>query len=294
MKKRMATIAAALTVGLIAGCGGGGSTPATSATVSGAVADGYLVGATVFLDKDGNYRLDAGEPTTTTDANGAYTLIVDPADVGNYPIVAMAIKGVTIDKDSNLPVQNSYILSMPKESVSGTVSSNFISPMSTQIRELMATDKYTMQQAMDQLRAQLGLPVGVNMMADYMTYPNDANYRDMHIAAQNMASLMGSQMTQVLSTSGSTTTVDVNRYRGMMGTIFSNMSSIRGSNSNSQSAMSNLMGTMMADLQNMTPGQPFRNMSTSFRGGMMGGGAGALSGGGMMGSAIGTSGGSMM
>ncbi len=294
MKKRMATIAAALTVGLIAGCGGGGSTPATSATVSGAVADGYLVGATVFLDKDGNYRLDAGEPTTTTDANGAYTLIVDPADVGNYPIVAMAIKGVTIDKDSNLPVQNSYILSMPKESVSGTVSSNFISPMSTQIRELMATDKYTMQQAMDELRAQLGLPVGVNMMADYMTYPNDANYRDMHIAAQNMASLMGSQMTQVLSTSGSTTTVDVNRYRGMMGTIFSNMSSIRGSNSNSQSAMSNLMGTMMADLQNMTPGQPFRNMSTSFRGGMMGGGAGALSGGGMMGSAIGTSGGSMM
>jgi len=293
MKKRMATIAAALTVGLIAGCGGGESTSATSANVSGAVADGYLVGATVFLDKDGNYRLDAGEPTTTTDANGAYTLIVDPADVGKYPIVAMAIKGVTIDKDTNLPVQNSYILSMPKESVSGTVSSNFISPMSTQIRELMATDKYTMQQAMDQLRAQLGLPVGVNMMADYMTDPNDANYRDMHTAAQNMASLMGSQMTQVLSTSGSTTTVDVNRYRGMMGTIFSNMSSIRGSNSTSQSAMSNLMGTMTADLQNMTPGQPFRNMSTSFRGGMMGR-AGTLPGGGMMGSATGISGGSMM
>jgi len=275
MKKRMATIAAALTVGLIAGCGGGESTSATSANVSGAVADGYLVGATVFLDKDGNYRLDAGEPTTTTDANGAYTLIVDPADVGKYPIVAMAIKGVTIDKDTNLPVQNSYILSMPKESVSGTVSSNFISPMSTQIRELMATDKYTMQQAMDQLRAQLGLPVGVNMMADYMTDPNDANYRDMHTAAQNMASLMGSQMTQVLSTSGSTTTVDVN------------------SNSTSQSAMSNLMGTMTADLQNMTPGQPFRNMSTSFRGGMMGR-AGTLPGGGMMGSATGISGGSMM
>jgi hypothetical protein len=293
MKKRMATIAAALTVALIAGCGGGESTSATSA-VSGAVADGYLVGATVFLDKDGNYRLDAGEPTTATDANGAYTLIVDPADVGNYPIVAIAIKGVTIDKDSNLPVQNSYILSMPKESVSGTVSSNFISPMSTQIRELMATDKYTMPQAMDQLRTQLGLPTGVNMMADYMTYPNDANYRDMHTAAQNMASLMGSQMAQVLSTGGSTATVDVNRYRGMMGTIFSNMSSIRGSNSTSQSAMSNLMGTMTADLQNMTPGQPFRNMSTSFRGGMMGGGAGTLPGGGMMGSATGTSGGSMM
>lgn len=291
MKKRMATIAAALTVGLIAGCGGGGSTSAPSATVSGAVADGYLVGATVFLDKDGNYRLDAGEPTTITDANGAYTLVVDPADVGNYPIVAMAIKGVTIDHDTNLPVQSSYILSLPKESVSGTVSSNFISPMSTQIRELMATDKYTMQQAMDQLRTRLGLPAGVDMMADYMAYPNDENYQDMHTAAQSIASLMGSQMAQVLSTSGSTTTVDVNRYRGMMGSIFSNMSSIRGSNPNSQAAMSNLMGTMMTDLQSITPGQPFRNMSTSFRGGMMGG---AGNGGGMMGSATGSTGGSMM
>ena len=292
MKKRMATIAAALTVGLIAGCGGA-NTPGT-ASVSGAVADGYLVGATVFLDKDGNYRLDTGEPTTTTDANGAYTLNVDSADVGKYPIIAMAIQGVTIDKDTDLPVQNSYILSLPKESVSGTVSSNFISPMSTQIRELMATDKYTMQQAMDQLRMQLGLPAGVNMMADYMTYPNDANYRDMHTAARNIAGLMGSQMKQVLSTSGSTTTVDVNRYRGMMGTIFTNMSSIRGSSASSQSAMSNLISTMTADLENMTPGQPFRNMSTSFRGGMMGGGAGSLSGGGMMGSATGASGGSMM
>ncbi|OGU06707.1 MAG: hypothetical protein A2075_04720 [Geobacteraceae bacterium GWC2_58_44] len=274
MNKGLLTIAATLTIGLIAGCGGDGSMHATSATMSGAVADGYLVGATVFLDRDGNYRLDAGEPTAITDVNGAYTLKVDAADVGAYPIVAMAIKGVTVDKDSNQPVLNSYILSMPRESVSGTVSSNFISPMSTLIRELMATGNYTMQQAMDQLRTQLGLPVGVDMMADFLRDPDNANYRAMHTAAQNMAALMGSQMSQVLSTSGSTTNVDVNRYRGMMGTIFSNISSVRGSDSDSRSAMSNLMGSMMGDLENMTPGQPFRNMSTSFRGGMMGGGAG--------------------
>ena len=72
----------------------------------------------------------------------------------------MAVKGVTIDKDINQPVQSSYILSMPQDSVSGTVSSNFISPMSTQIRELMATGKYTMQQAMDLMSTKLGLPAG--------------------------------------------------------------------------------------------------------------------------------------
>jgi len=51
----------------------------------------------------------------------------------------------------------------------------------------------------------------------------------MHTAAQNIASLMGSQMTQVMAgTTGATATVDVNRYRDMMGAIYSNMSSIKG------------------------------------------------------------------
>ena len=266
MKTNMLAVLTIITAGIIAGCGSSGSsTPTTS--ISGKVADGYLVGATVFMDKNNppNYQLDQGEPSTTTDANGAYTLNVDPADVGKYPIVAMATKGVTIDKDTGTAVQNSYLLSMPATAISGTVSSNFISPMSSQLREMMETGKYaTMQQAMSDLRAKLGMP-GADMLADYMAANNTA----MHTAAQNMASLMGNQMAQVLSTSGTTTTVDVNRYRGMMGTIFSNISSIKGSSSNTQSTMSNLMGTMTANLPNITAGQPFRNMSAAFRGGMM-------------------------
>jgi len=276
MKTNMLAVLTIITAGIIAGCGSSGSsTPTTS--ISGKVADGYLVGATVFMDKNNppNYQLDQGEPSTTTDANGAYTLNVDPADVGKYPIVAMATKGVTIDKDTGTAVQNSYLLSMPATAISGTVSSNFISPMSSQLREMMETGKYaTMQQAMSDLRAKLGMP-GADMLADYMAANNTA----MHTAAQNMASLMGNQMAQVLSTSGTTTTVDVNRYRGMMGTIFSNMSSIKGSSSNTQSTMSNLMGTMTANLPNITAGQPFRNMSAAFRGGMMGGSINSTSGG---------------
>jgi len=269
MKKRMATIAAALTVGLVAGCGGGESTPAAQSTVSGAVADGYLVGATVFLDKNGDYRLDSGEPSAITDATGAYTLTVDPADVGLYPIVALAIKDVTVDLDApDQKIAYSYILSLPKESVSGTVGSNFISPMSTQIRELLATGNYTMTQAMDELRARLGLPDGVNVMTDYMARPNDASFASMHDSARNMAGLMGGQMAQVFGANGET--VDVNRYRGMMGAIFSDISSVRGSNPTSQTAMLELRETMMAELPTITPGLPFMNMSTAFRGGMTG------------------------
>ena len=267
MNKMIIAAVSLLAFGSIAGCGSSGSTSNVTA-VTGKVADGYLVGATVFLDKNGNYQLDAGEPSATTDANGAYTLKLDPADVGNYPIVVMATQGVTIDTDTNLPIQHSFVLSMPKDSVSGTVS-NFISPMSTQVRELMGTGKYTLAQAMDQLRAQLGLPAGANVMADFLTNPGDATSQTMHTASRNMATLMGSQMSQVLTTNGSTTTVDVNRYRGMMGTIFSNISSVRSSNPNATSVMTNLMGAMTSNLPNIKPGQPYRNMSTAFRNGMM-------------------------
>ncbi|MDD2736399.1 MAG: hypothetical protein PHF56_20900 [Desulfuromonadaceae bacterium] len=277
MKTKLLAILTIMAAGIIAGCGGGGtSTPASSPTTSitGKVADGYLVGATVFLDKNGNYLMDSGESSATTDQNGAYTLTMDPADVGKYPIVAIATKGVTIDKDTGTAVTNSYMLSMPALAVSGSANSNFISPMSSQLREMMATGKYaTMQDAMDALLTQLGMP-GIDMLSDYMVANNVA----MHTAAQNMASLMGSQMPQVFHTTGSTATVDVNRYREMMGTIFSNMSSIKGQNA--QTAMTNLMGEMTVLLTNMpmmNSGQSFQNMSTAFRGGLMSGtGAGGM------------------
>ncbi|MDD2309691.1 MAG: hypothetical protein PHH91_08945 [Desulfuromonadaceae bacterium] len=275
MKKRALAVLCIIYSGIIAGCGSSGSStnPAATTSVSGKVADGYLVNTTVFLDKNFNYRLDAEEPSAVTDSNGAYSLTIDPTDVGKYPIVAIATKGVTIDKDTNLPVTNTYVLSMHAVAVTPTTggvsgtASNFISPMSSQIREMMETGKYaTMQDAMNELRSKLGLPTGISMMGDYIAANNTA----MHTAAQNMATLMGSQMNQVFRSYSSTTGVDVNRYRGMMGTIFNNISSVRGTGTNSQTAMTNLTGTMMTNLSTITSGQPYRNMSSAFRGGTVG------------------------
>ncbi len=276
MKKQTLAALTILSAGMIAGCGSSGSdtsmsssmmTPvATSASVSGAVADGYLEKATVFLDKNLNYRLDTGEPSAITDQNGAYTLHVDAADIGKYPIVALATQGVTIDKDTNTAVTGSYVLSMHAVAVApatggvtGTVS-NFISPMSTQLREMMETGSYTtLQQAMDALRTQVGLPAGTNMMSDYIAGRNTA----MHTAARNMATLMGGQAGQVIGTNG---TVDVNRYRGMMGTIYSNLPTITGSNA--QTNITTLRNTMNTNLSFIPAGMPFRNYSTVYRGGM--------------------------
>lgn len=44
------------------------------ATFDGKAIDGYLAGATVFIDKDGDGQLDADEPSTTTDEDGDFTL----------------------------------------------------------------------------------------------------------------------------------------------------------------------------------------------------------------------------
>lgn len=268
MKKYIITIAAALTVGLIAGCGGGSSTPAASATVSGKVADGYLVGATVFLDKNSNYQLDAGEPSTTTDANGGYSLTIDPADVGKYPIVAMAIQGVTIDKDNpNVTVANSYVLSMPATAISGTVNSNFISPMSTLIREKIAANTgMTLTDAMTQLRNQMNLTDGVNMMADYVagsqSGTNAAQFQTMHTTAQQMAGLMAGQAALVMNGSA----VNQNRYRSMMGTINSNMSAIAANVMNGQTVNSSFMTSMMSQMQTQLGVMPISGGFTNFSG----------------------------
>jgi len=243
----------------IAGVGTGGT-----GTVSGKVADGYLVSASVFLDKNANYLLDAGEPSATTDANGTYMLNIELADVGRYPIVALATKGVTIDKDTNLPVENSYVLSLHKDSVSNMTSNNFISPLTSLLREAMETGIYTsMQQAMDVLRTKMGLQVGTNLMSDYMA----ANNTGMHTGAQHIATLMGNQMDQVFITSGSSTIVDVNRYRGMMGMIFTNMSTVMSANTQSEMLnLSTTMTSMMSGITPMAPGQPYQNMSSAYRG----------------------------
>jgi len=49
--------------------------------------DGYLVGAKVCLDMNANGLCDAGEPSDTTRAKGAYSLSVSAADVAKYSIV---------------------------------------------------------------------------------------------------------------------------------------------------------------------------------------------------------------
>lgn len=89
MKKgiKLSLVAGALvaSASLFVGCGSSSSSTASTAGVGGVVAKGYLSGATVWLDINGNGQRDAGE-TTTTDANGNYSFGNTPVD-GNQSVV---------------------------------------------------------------------------------------------------------------------------------------------------------------------------------------------------------------
>ena len=69
-------VLAPVTAAALVACGGGGSGPGAtvSSTINGMAVDGYLQGATVFLDRNGNGVLDSGEPSTVTDSSGRYSL----------------------------------------------------------------------------------------------------------------------------------------------------------------------------------------------------------------------------
>lgn len=250
----------------IAGCGGSGSGSGsvTSTTISGKVADGYLSGAEVFLDKNGNYQWDGGEPKTTTDGNGAYSMTVPIADAAMYPMVARAIAGATIDRDTNTAVASSYVLCAPAGAT------GFISPISTLIREKMAANpSMHFTDAMTQLRNQMNLPAGIDVMADYVAGSqsgvNATHHQTMHTIARQMVALMAGQSPLVIPDGRS---VNVNRYRGMLATINSNMSGIAANAENhlgmDSPFMTTMMTTMQAQMGAITTGG-FMNYSAMFR-----------------------------
>jgi hypothetical protein len=70
------------------GGGGGGGLFGSSSVLSGLAVDGYVQGATVFLDINKNGVLDAGEPSAITDATGKYTL--------DYSAVNTSVTGLPI------------------------------------------------------------------------------------------------------------------------------------------------------------------------------------------------------
>jgi len=180
-------------------------------------------------------------------------------------MVARAIAGVTIDKDTNTAVTNSYVLCAPAGNT------GFISPMSTLVWEKMhANPGMHLNDAMAQLRNQMHLPAGIDMMSDYVAGSQSgvhaAHHQTMHTVAQQMVGLMAGQSALVMPDGKS---VNVNRYHSMMGTINANMSGIAANVEHHLDEHSTFMSTMMASIHDHLGEIPttggFMNYSGMFR-----------------------------
>jgi uncharacterized repeat protein (TIGR04052 family) len=190
---------------LIAGCGGGGgsSTPGASGSLSGVVADGYLSGVTVCLDKNSNGVCDAGESAATTDANGAYTIAnVSTSDAALYPLVA-EVPATAVDKDSGNPVGQAFTLTAP-------AGSTFVSPLTALAREKVLAGNSTTE-AGASVRIALGIPAasGVSALSNYVQFSASAadqtdGYFRAHEAAKTLTAALILGKSKIGSSSAST------------------------------------------------------------------------------------------
>ncbi|QPH54147.1 right-handed parallel beta-helix repeat-containing protein [Pontivivens ytuae] len=132
----------ALAAGVAAAAGGGGSGGGggdSSSPLSGVVIDGYISGATVFGDTNDNGVFDVGEASTTTDAQGRFSLDVDP--------------GTTIVSQGGTDVLTGLAF---EGTLTAPAGSTVLSPVTTLVARLVNGGR-TVDEALTQVRTALGL-----------------------------------------------------------------------------------------------------------------------------------------
>ena len=126
-------------VGLVA-ASGNSSAPAEVLTIKGKLVDGYIAGATVFVDLNKNGQLDAGEASTVSDAQGNFTL---PQGL-NGPIVAIGGRDISTGLDFT------GVLKAPAGSTT-------VTPLTTLVNELMTSSGLSATAAQDRVLDAVGL-----------------------------------------------------------------------------------------------------------------------------------------
>jgi len=175
---------------IVAACGGSGDD--SEPMLTGQVADGYLSGAIVFLDHNGNKMLDSDEPWAESGAQGRYSMEINRGEGELYPVVAEIIAGRTFDEDTQQYVAESYRLESPAGKWS------FVSPLTTLVKnELDKNPSLSRQAAEDLVRAQLGLGNGISLFENYIQLESAGGSSSAHHAARIVAGLMGRLQTEI-------------------------------------------------------------------------------------------------
>lgn len=151
-KSKITVLAAACAALFVASCGGSGSS-ASANVITGLAVDGYVQGATVFLDANRNGLKDTGEPSTTTDLSGRYTLDLGATSESVLGLPVVVTGGV--DSDTGLAFTGR--LSASVESVG---QGQVITPLTTLV-DAMVSNNYApdIASAKQKVATALGLTV---------------------------------------------------------------------------------------------------------------------------------------
>jgi hypothetical protein len=161
-------------------------------TQSGVVTDGYVRGATVWADQDGDGEQDPDEPTTTTDENGAFTFTNDAGEeiqVGGR-LIAQGGTDITTGLDFE------GTLSAPE-------SATTVSPLTSLVNEVQQQTGSSAEDAEARVKRALGLDddVDLNTFDPIATLGND-NATDAQKQAALQVQAATSQVVNVASTAG--------------------------------------------------------------------------------------------
>ncbi|WP_240798026.1 hypothetical protein [Vibrio tasmaniensis] len=159
--KMMIPILCVLALSACGGGGDGGSNPTIHKKATGKVIDGYIVGATVFLDinNDGKYNANT-EPRALTTKGGSYELDLNETQdkcLGYAPTIVDVPVGA-IDEDLG-PVKNAYRMVLPPEFKEQVDFKNrFITPLTSSLWATVETSNgksnYTCQDLMSDIEKQ--------------------------------------------------------------------------------------------------------------------------------------------
>lgn len=158
---------------LFVACGGGsGGTSQPSAvtptTLAGTVVDGYIEGANVCLDVNGNQACDAGEPSAVTAADGSYKLDTTALTAAQIAKAHIIVNVPTTAKDTD---DNGQTLAQAGKAaftlMAPASKPNVVSPLTTLIsHELIKDAGKSLDDAQTTVRARLGLKATDDLLQD--------------------------------------------------------------------------------------------------------------------------------
>jgi hypothetical protein len=116
-----------------------------SVSLGGKIIDGYIQGATVCVDENNNGACDSGEPSTTSSADGSYSLSYSGSIIGKHILAIVPIGAI----DSDLgPVTAEYNLLAPAEYPTT------VTPMSTMVSHEMIDKGATANEAAQSIKTE--------------------------------------------------------------------------------------------------------------------------------------------